>query len=677
MLTNEQSTGRAGTVRTGAILSTEGATKAFPVPSTFGEYHEQVLQGRNDPLNAADRVLRALINPARHRVEQSLNGPIYHVFDERTDGLEVFGMHEAKRALMDALTLSAQTGGAENIIMLVLPSGAGKSTMLEIIKRELIRDARENPLLTIDDCPTRETPDHLLTDSERQEIFAKTGRVVHGELCAHCQSKLEEQGGDRDKMAIRAVRVVENAGISELDPRLTKPGDWRTQEYLVDVALRAAGGMLRIPEFVKQGKVAHEGLMDFYRGVPERKVTDPRDGRIHRVDCLVVGDTTVQEFEAFFDSNSEYLESEAMQALKDRMLVVKAPHNLSASQEVRIYEKMLRVGNFLGQVHASPRLLETLAEIAVQTRLLDSSKFDTLTREAKVSLYEQDEGLVGISPPFVRREVLLPLFSAALKVGYDNPHTGTFERGCVTPLEAFRTIEQAINDAEYELGYVYGSDYEQIIAGVRTRYDKWLTETVIGAFNKRHREAIQVGFEEYVNAIDRLLSGDSEAQPDALDTSNQPLGVARRGAEALETKIFGHIPNPEETREFRLKVLTEMARRIEVHQAQGDPAFAQGTEVDIKLLVNDEQRGLETTRVVDAIREMITGARESGEDLLRTLLPGNTTEASQVERIEEARTNLIEDYGFCSCCADKLMEYAAGRLPKKPRGNGRRVGLWQ
>lgn len=670
--------------------SIETLSDVFPIPTTFGEYHEQLLAGRNDPQNAADRVLRALTNPSRHITEELPNGPIYHVFDQRTDGLEVYGMHEAKRSLMDALRLSAHTGGAENIIMLVLPSGAGKSTMLEIIKRELIKDTRQNPLLTIDGCPTKETPDHLLTDEERQELLEKTGRIIHGELCAHCQAMLEKQDGDRSKMPIKAIRLTENAGISELDPRLTKPNDWRTQEYIAEVVLRAAGGMLRIPEFVKQGKVTHEGLMDFYRGVPERKVTDARDGSIHRVDCLVIGDTTVQEFEAFFDSDSEYIESEAMQALKDRMLVVKAPHNLSVSEEVKIYEKMLKAGNLLEKVHVSPHLLESLAEIAVQTRLLDSDVFEVLTKSAKVALYdgkdvagfernrtnvtqlqeesrESDEGLEGISPPFLRRNVLLPLFSAALTRGYDNPRTGEHEQGCVTPLEAFRTIKQAIEDASYELGYVYGNDYEKIIEQVQAKYEKWLIETTSGAFNKRYKEAFKTKFEDYIETIGRLLSREDETT-DSLDTTSEPLHVARHRAEDLENQIFGYVVSEESRTEFRKAVDREVTKLILTHRQQGDPAFAEGTQPQISLLLDDEQKGVNITMVVKGIREIITGTEENGEDLLRMVLPGHTLPPEHLARIEEARVTLMQEYGFCPCCTDKLMEYAASRLPKKATG---------
>src|SRR5258706_4467180 len=572
--------------------------RIFPTPATFKEYYAQLLEGRDDPRNPADRALRALTDPARNRVEQSPNGPIYHVFDERSDRLSVFGMNEAKRGLIEALSLSAQTGGADSIIMLVLPSGAGKSTLLEIVKKEVIRDARENPLLTIEGCPTRETPDHLLTDDERLDLKKKTGRVVHGELCADCQKKLDEDHkGNRDDISIKPVKLAENNGISELDPRLTKPGDWTTQDYILGAIKRASGGVLFIPEFVQQGEVIHKGMNDFYRGVPERKIADHHDGSIYRMECLVIGGTTVQEFEAFLDPERDYVDDESILPLKERILPVKASHNLSKKDEVRIYGKLLESGHLLDKVHVSPKLLEYLAEIAIQTRLIESVEFPVLTRDAKVDYYEgkpvagfernvantaklleesreKKEGMTGISPQFIKGKVLEPLFIGALRASGDG------SSACVTPLDAFKVIEDSIINAAFELGY-NDDEYLDIVENIKGKYERWLSDTVIGAFNKRHQEAIMLGFEDYVNNVDRLLNGD-DTKPDALDTVHEPLKEAEARAIAVEKVIFGHEPKDGESEEFRKSLNREVGSLISKRLKKGSPGYADGYTFDIK-----------------------------------------------------------------------------------------------
>ena len=66
-----------------------------------------------------------------------------------------------------------------------------------------------------------------------------------------------------------------------------------------------------------------------------------------------------------------------MEALHDRIIVVKVPYNLIVSEEVKIYEKLIGQANF-EEIHIAPYTLYCAAMFAVLSRL-KKSKNEKLT----------------------------------------------------------------------------------------------------------------------------------------------------------------------------------------------------------------------------------------------------------------------------------------------------------
>src|SRR5439155_9039367 len=83
-------------------------------------------------------------------------------------------------------------------------------------------------------------------------------------------------------------------------------------------------------------------------------------------DEVVVSHTNETEYTAFVGNKKS-------EALQDRIILVKVPYNLRVSEEVKIYEKLLKQ-SALKNVHIAPHTLEIASTFAVLTRLAESKK---------------------------------------------------------------------------------------------------------------------------------------------------------------------------------------------------------------------------------------------------------------------------------------------------------------
>ncbi|MBD0324881.1 MAG: hypothetical protein ICV68_00535, partial [Pyrinomonadaceae bacterium] len=109
-------------------------------------------------------------------------------------------------------------------------------------------------------------------------------------------------------------------------------------------------------------------------------------------DEVILSQTNENEYISFAGNRKS-------EALQDRIILVKVPYNLRVSDEVRIYEKLLRQSNLRG-VHVAPHTLQTAATFAVLSRLEESKKAGmSLTK--KLKLYDGDT-VDGFTPKDVR-----------------------------------------------------------------------------------------------------------------------------------------------------------------------------------------------------------------------------------------------------------------------------------
>src|SRR5438552_2960770 len=103
-----------------------------------------------------------------------------------------------------------------------------------------------------------------------------------------------------------------------------------------------------------------------------------RHGTVY-VDSVIVAHSNEAEWQKFKADHTN-------EAILDRIVVVKVPYNLRLSEEVKIYQKIIRLSDF--RAHVAPHTLEIASMFAILSRLEPNAKCDLVT---KLKLYNGEE----------------------------------------------------------------------------------------------------------------------------------------------------------------------------------------------------------------------------------------------------------------------------------------------
>ena len=216
-----------------------------------------------------------------------------------------------------------------------------------------------------------EEPLHLLPRHLRREFEKMLGVHIEGDLCPVCRFRLKEEFGGRyeevpvvtryfskrNRVGIGVVPPVDpnnqdtsvligSEDISKLD--LYSEGDPRVLD--LNGALNVGNrGMV---EFIEVFKNETEYLHAMITATQEKVIPAPgRHGMVY-VDTVIVAHSNEAEWQKFKADHTN-------EAILDRIVVVKVPYNLRLSEEVKIYQKIIRNSDFRAHVapaHAGDRL---------------------------------------------------------------------------------------------------------------------------------------------------------------------------------------------------------------------------------------------------------------------------------------------------------------------------------
>lgn len=156
---------------------------------------------------------------------------------------------------------------------------------------------------------------------------------------------------------------------------------------------------------------------------------------------MIVAHTNENEYKSFISNKKN-------EALQSRIIVMKIPYNLRVSDEVRIYEKLIKQSD-LKDIHIAPHALKVASIFSVMSRLKDSKK-QGMDIVKKLKLYDgedvegfklkditelrnefSDEGMSGVDP----RYVINRLSSALIR---------TTTR-CINPLDVLRALKDGLD----------------------------------------------------------------------------------------------------------------------------------------------------------------------------------------------------------------------------------------
>ena len=391
---------------------------------------------KRDPLayaTAAERMLRAIGDP--QLVDTRNDSRLSRIFANKVIKLypafkEFYGMEDAIEQVVSYFRHAAQ--GLEEkkqILYLLCPVGGGKSSIAERLKQLM----EHVPFYAIKGSPVNESPLGLFDPVEDGEILEKEygipRRYLQRILSPWAVKRLEEYGGDIRKFQVvkRYPSVLRQIGVAK-----TEPGDENNQDISslvgkIDIrkletyaqddpdAYSYSGGLCLanqgLLEFVEMFKAPIKVLHPLLTATQEGNFKGTEGFGAIPFDGIVLAHSNESEWKAFRNNKNN-------EAFLDRIYIVKVPYSLRVSEEIKIYEKLVRTSS-LAQAPCAPGTLRMMAQFSVLTRLKEpenSSIFskmqiydgeslkDTDPKAKSLQEYRDyagvDEGMSGVSTRF-------------------------------------------------------------------------------------------------------------------------------------------------------------------------------------------------------------------------------------------------------------------------------------
>ena len=525
----------------------------------------------------------------------------------------------------------------------------GKSTIVNLLKRGLERYSRtpEGALYAIKGCPMHEEPLHLVPRELREEFQREYGVYIEGELCPLCRLRLEtEFGGRIERVPVQRIFLSEEkrVGVGTFTPSDPKSQDIAELTGSVDFSTIMEYGAESDPRayrFDGELNVANRGIMEFqemlkcdekflWNLLSLSQEGNFKAGRFSLIyaDELIVAHTNEAEYRAFVANRKN-------EALQSRIIVLKVPYNLRVSEEVRIYEKLIRQSD-LRDVHIAPHALKVAAIFAVLTRLKESKK-QGMDLIKKLRLYDgedvegfkskdvaelqaeaPDEGMSGVDP----RYVINRLSSALIRV----------ERPCLNALDVLRTLKDGL-DQHPSITREERERLLNFIAMARREYDELAKREVQKAFVYSFEESARVLFDNYLDHVEAYCHGVRLRDP----LTDEELEPNERLMRAIEEQIGVSENAKKSFREEILIRLSSYARK--------------GKRFDY--------------RAHERLREAIERKLFADlKDVVRITTTTKTPDAEQLRRLNEVMARLMDDFGYCPICANELLRYVGSLLSR-------------
>jgi len=343
-------------------------------------------------------------------------------------------------------------------------------------------------------------------------------------------------------------------------------------------------------------------------------------------DELIVAHTNENEYKSFISNKKN-------EALQSRIIVMKIPYNLRVSDEVKIYEKLIRQSD-LKDIHIAPHSLRVASIFSVLSRLRDSKKqgMDLLK---KLKLYDgedvegfkqkdvtelhnefNDEGMSGVDP----RYVINRLSSALIR---------TTTR-CINPLDVLRGLKDGL-DQHASISKEEKERLLNFISTARKEYDDLAKKEIQKAFVYSYEESARVLFDNYLDNVEAYCNGVKLKDP----ISDEELDPDEKLMRSIEEQI-GISENAKKS--FREEILIRLSS-----YARKNKKFDYRTH----------------ERLREAVEKKLFADLK---DVVKITTSTKTPDAEQLKRINEVSAKLIDEYEYCPICANELMKYVGSLL---------------
>ncbi|AIF49645.1 PrkA family serine protein kinase [Pelosinus sp. UFO1] len=540
---------------------------------------------------------------------------------------------------------SAGMKGEESrqVLYFVGPVGAGKSSILEALKRAL---EMSPPIYVIKDCPMREEPLHLIPKHLRPKFEQLLGVKIEGDLCPICRYRLKnEYHGEFERFPITTSEFSTRArkGIGMVPP--VDPNNQDTSVLIgsVDISkmdlyaeddprvLSLNGafnvGNRGLVEFIEVFKNDVEYLHNMITATQEKSITSPGKGSMIYFDGIILAHSNEAEWNKFKSDHTN-------EAILDRIVKIEVPYCLELDEEVKIYQKILKNSNF--DAHIAPHTIEMASMFAILTRLTPSTKADPLTKlkiyngeeivengsTKKLDIFElrdeaNREGMTGISTRFIMKAIDVALSES--------------ENNCINPISILDNLIKAVkemviaeDDKKRYLGFLQDT--------IKKEYHKILEKEITRAFIHGYREQAESLFNNYLDHAEAFANSTKikdkntgeELEPDIkfLQSIEEQIGVFNASARGFRQDVTAY--------------MFSVLRNGGTIDYQSYEPLKEAIEKKLTAAVKELSRIITKARVRD-------GEQDSKYNVME----------------EEMKCN-----GYCDHCCNVILKYAANNLWK-------------
>jgi serine protein kinase len=507
--------------------------------------------------NSAERMLSAIGEP---EIVDTRNDPrLSRLFSNRIIRRypafrEFYGMDEAINQIVSFFRHAAQ--GLEErkqILYLLGPVGGGKSSLAERLKQLM----ENEPIHALKGSPVNESPLGLFAVEQYGEMLEKEYGIPRRYLTSipspWAVKRMAEFGGDISKF--RVVRLHPSV-LRQIAIAKTEPGDENNQDIStlvgkVDIrkldqyaqhdpdAYSYSGGLCfanqGLLEFVEMFKAPIKMLHPLLTATQEGNFKGTEGFGAIPFHGIILAHSNEAEWQSFRNNKRN-------EAFLDRIYIVKVPYCLQVSEEVRIYDKLLR-GSSLALAPCAPGTLDAMAQFSTLTRLKDPENSSIFSKmrvydgeslkdtDPKAKSYQEyrdyagpDEGMTGMSTRFAYK-VLSAVFN------YDHTEIAA------NPVHLMYVLEQRIG--REDLPEETQRRYLEFIKGwLAPRYAEFIGKEIQTAYLESYAEYGQNIFDRYVTYADCWIQDEEFRDPDTgevfdrsalnaeLEKIEKPAGIA-------------------------------------------------------------------------------------------------------------------------------------------------------
>jgi len=608
---------------------------------TFAEYLQIIKERPQVTQTAHSRVYNMIKS---YGVSEKAGHRIYHFFGE-----DIFGLETAIERLVEEYFHPAakRLDVRKRILLLMGPVSGGKSTIVTMLKEGLERYSRtdEGAVYAIKGCPMHEDPLHLIPAHLRDAFFEQTGIRIEGNLSPLNRMRVEkEYEGRIESVRIERIFLSEDqrVGIGTFSPSDPKSQDIADLTGSIDFSTIAEFGSESDPRayrFDGELNKANRGLMEFQEMLKSDEkflwlllsLTQEGNFKAGRfalisADELIVAHTNEAEYRSFISNQKN-------EALHSRMIVMPIPYNLRVSEEERIYKKMIEESD-MTHVHIAPHALRVAAIFSILTRLKDSKK-QGIDRLMKMRLYDgedvegysqvnvkelkheySDEGMKGIDPRYVINRISSTIIRK--------------EVPAINALDVLRSLKDGL-DHHPSISNEDRDHYLNYISIARKEYDEIAKQEVQKAFVYSYEESAKTLMDNYLDHVEAFCN-DHKLKDPLTDEELEPDEKLMR---SIEEQI-GISENAKKS--FREEVLI----RISAYARKGKRFDYQSHE-----------------RLREAIQKKLFADLK---DIVKITTTSKTPDESQLKKVNEVISRLIDEYGYNSISANELLRYVGSLL---------------